>query len=112
MKRTLATVVGFAGLAAAAAVAAAPPASAVPPKTWHSCSEYFRPIADPQAWQGLNQPIVSPWGSAKVFCSFKVANGQLSGVIDAYQVDPAGKPHAVSQIGLGGNRWVWITNPF
>lgn len=112
MKRKLTATVIALGAATASAIALAPSASAAPPHQWHPCSQYFRAVTDPQAWQGVNQPIVSPWGTSGVFCSFDVIDGAPVGFIDAYQVDPTGRPHAMGQFGLGYSRWLWATNPF
>ncbi|UFS98429.1 hypothetical protein [Nocardia huaxiensis] len=34
------------------------------------------------------------------------------GWIDAFQIDPNGQAHAMTQIPLGGDTTLWITTPF
>lgn len=42
----------------------------MPPKEWRPCSEFFRAVTDPQAWDGAHQPVLSPWGNADIHCAF------------------------------------------
>ncbi|GAB2712180.1 hypothetical protein GCM10027089_40000 [Nocardia thraciensis] len=59
MKRLLATTATLVSLTAGVAVALAPAASAVPPHEWHPCSDYFRDVTDPAAWDAA-PPSGSP----------------------------------------------------
>ncbi|MFI6867676.1 hypothetical protein [Nocardia sp. NPDC050406] len=114
MKRALVCTTLLIGAGLGAGGVLAPTASAVPPQSWHPCSDYFRDVTDGQAWDGRHQPVISPWGNSNIQCAFEW-NDEVGGWVGwadaAYQIDPSGRPHAMYAL-PGSNTRIFITNPF